>query len=152
MSTEQKAAIGRFTHPSEAERQGCLFPLSILFIYFCLSTGAEWGPAGYSAAVGLHPRVWRQLQLHWRAGERRRHGEGETKNSQVPPHSVCILFGLGCVRAAGLLLLQTPAAAPPSAALTSAFSPPVSSMEEQVWVFLFFSFYLRFSVRTGPSK
>lgn len=31
---------------------------------FFLGTGAEWGLAGYAAAVGLHPRVWR-LGLYW---------------------------------------------------------------------------------------
>ena len=53
---------------------------SFLF-FFCFGTGAEWGPAGYAAAVGLHPRVWR-LGLHWIAEEKRRHardGEKETK-------------------------------------------------------------------------
>lgn len=55
--------------------------LYAFFFFPCLSTGAERGPAGFAAAVGLHPRVWR-LGLHWRAGEKRRHasdGEKETK-------------------------------------------------------------------------
>lgn len=54
---------------------------SFLFFFWCLGTGAEWGPAGNAAAAGLHPRVW-QLESHWRAGEKRRHvrdGETETK-------------------------------------------------------------------------
>ncbi|KAI9530231.1 hypothetical protein NQZ68_004248 [Dissostichus eleginoides] len=78
VSRERRLPVGRPAHPSE-EKGGSLR------VFFCLGTGAEWGPAGYAAAVGLHPRVWR-LGLHRRARETRRHtrdGEKENKGTQV---------------------------------------------------------------------
>lgn len=76
-----EAPIGLFAYPSD-EGGSTGFSFFLLFFFFwCLGTGAEWGPAGSAAAAGLHPRVWR-LESHWRAGEKRRHvrnGETETK-------------------------------------------------------------------------
>ena len=89
----------------EAGGSGRLFLFFSPFFFFgffffplCLGTGAERGPAGYAAAVGLHPRVWR-LGSRWRPRGRRRQardGERETKRRKFLQPSVDTASSVRC--------------------------------------------------------
>lgn len=98
------AAVGPLAHPSEeggSVRGDFFFPFPFSFPPPLLGTEAERGPAGYAAAVGLHPRVWR-LGLHRGARDGRRHardGEKETKSrkffSEASKRFQPVLFSWG---------------------------------------------------------